>query len=96
MIYLGIILALIKILNYDYFGLFAAARNVIGTTKPTCQKTLCLTAVFVCEATVFVVAQCSLLASGTWPRVHNSTAPTAAAASAARRHAAPTMPRVYM
>ncbi len=62
MIFMTIVLVLIKFLNYDYFSLYAAARHTVTTTKPSCQRLLCLVGGFGAEAAVFVGVQCSLVA----------------------------------
>ncbi|CAD7947080.1 unnamed protein product [Amoebophrya sp. A25] len=59
---MAICLVLIKILNYDFFGLFAAGRYAISTTKPSCQQALCLGWNMLMEAFIFVTAQCFLVA----------------------------------
>jgi hypothetical protein len=61
MIYLGIALANCKFLNYDYFALYAGAKDAVSTTKPTCQKNVTLGLIFAFESFVFAVTQCSLL-----------------------------------
>lgn len=61
MIYLGIALANCKFLNYDYFALYAGAKDCVKTTKPTCQKNVTLALLFAFESFVFAVTQCSLL-----------------------------------
>jgi hypothetical protein len=62
MIFFAIYIVLIKFLNYDCFSLYAAARNSITTTKPTCQRTMLAAAVFLFEMIVIVFVSVSLLA----------------------------------
>ncbi len=62
MVFMAIALVLVKALNYDFFGLFAAGRHAIATTKPGCQKALILFWNFTSEGFFFITAQCALVA----------------------------------
>jgi len=48
-------------LNYDYFGLFAAARQVVKTTRPECQRTFMAGLVMGCMSAVFASIQCAMV-----------------------------------
>lgn len=58
---ISITLVLIRWLNYDYFGLYQAAKQCVKTTKPSCQRTVSVGFVIGFQTFVFTTMQCVML-----------------------------------
>merc|ERR1719456_1652098 len=58
---IAITLVLVRWLNYDYFGLYAAAKQCVKTTKPSCQRTVSVGFVMAFQSLVFTTMQCVML-----------------------------------
>jgi len=56
-----VLITLTKFLNYDFFGLFIAARQVVKSTKPACQKILYQGLIMGALAITFGTIQCAMV-----------------------------------
>jgi len=56
-----VLVTLTKFLNYDFFGLFIAARQVVKSTKPACQKILYQGLIMGALAITFGTIQCAMV-----------------------------------
>jgi len=64
MILIVIAFLLVRVLNYDYFGLLLAAKVSAKRTRPTFQKTWGVSLVTIIAATLFITLQCVMLIFG--------------------------------
>jgi len=58
---IAITMILVKWLNYDYFALFVTTKAVVGSTRPTFQKTMYTTVVMVIQSGMFYMLQMIML-----------------------------------
>eukprot|EP00929_Paragymnodinium_shiwhaense_P118694 TRINITY_DN90611_c0_g1_i1.p1 TRINITY_DN90611_c0_g1~~TRINITY_DN90611_c0_g1_i1.p1 ORF type:complete len:2461 (+),score=603.86 TRINITY_DN90611_c0_g1_i1:174-7556(+) len=58
---IAVLITTTKWLNYDFFGLFAAARQNVKTTRPECQRTFFMGLVLGCLGLTFGLIQCAMV-----------------------------------
>jgi len=56
-----VLVTLTKFLNYDFFGLYTAARQVAKSTRPECQKAFVQGLVMMCLSITFGAIQCAMV-----------------------------------
>lgn len=56
-----VLVTLTKWLNYDFFGLYTAARQVAKSTRPECQKAFFQGLVMMCLSITFGAIQCAMV-----------------------------------
>jgi len=56
-----VLVTLTKFLNYDFFGLFAAARQCVKSTRPACQRLLFQGLIMAAMSLTFGTIQCAMV-----------------------------------
>jgi len=56
-----VLVAVCQWLNFDFFGLYTAARQVVKTTRPECQRSFAQGAVLFCFSITFGAIQCAMV-----------------------------------